>query len=95
MNISFVGLGKLGLCSAACFAANGHQVIGVDSNSAIITALNNGKCPINETGLRDLIEQAKNNISYTENVSYAVANSDITMIIVPTPSQKDGQFSNS
>lgn len=94
MNISFVGLGKLGLCSAACFAANGHHVIGVDNNSSIITALNNGECPINENGLRALIEKAKNNICYTENLSYAVANSDITMIIVPTPSQKDGQFSN-
>lgn len=94
MKISFIGLGKLGLCSAACFAAKGHQVIGVDCNAVILDALRAGQCPINENGLESLLEKAKRNLTYTADAASAVANSDITLIIVPTPSQKDGSFSN-
>ena len=94
MNISFIGLGKLGLCSAACFAAKGHSVIGVDNNTALLAALHDRKCPITETGLDTLLQSAWSHFSCTENYADAVAKSDITMIIVPTPSLADGSFSN-
>lgn len=94
MNISFIGLGKLGLCSAACFALKGHKVIGVDSNERFIRELKAGNCPINETGLSDLLVKSRANMSFTMDYAQAVHASDITLIIVPTPSQKDGAFSN-
>jgi len=55
MNVSSIGLGKLGLCSAACFASKGHHVIGVDSNQRHVDALAGGECPIDETDLPALL----------------------------------------
>lgn len=94
MNISFIGLGKLGLCSAACFAAKGHTVIGVDNNEAFIQQLAAGHCPIDETGLPELLEKARLNMRFTMDHAEAVRGSDATLIIVPTPSKADGAFTN-
>ncbi len=93
-NISSIGLGKLGLCSAACFASKGHHVIGVDSNEQHVDALRNGRCPIDETGLPALLAEAARHLEFTTDCGYAVQNSDITLITVPTPSDPDGRFSN-
>jgi UDPglucose 6-dehydrogenase len=95
MNISSIGLGKLGLCSAACFASKGHHVVGVDSNDRHVDALTRGECPIDETGLPDLLARCRHNMEFTADFGYAVQNSDITLITVPTPSNPDGRFSNS
>ena len=94
MNISFIGLGKLGLCSATCFAAKGHSVIGVDSNAESIKTLQKGGCPIEEPGLEPLLGQARKNMRFTTDYAEAVNGSDATLIIVPTPSQNDGTFTN-
>lgn len=94
MNISFIGLGKLGLCSATCFASKGHNVIGVDNNSQFITSLRSGECPIDEPGLEPLLKNARNHLQFTMDYAEAINGSDVTLIIVPTPSQKDGTFTN-
>jgi len=94
MDVSLVGLGKLGLCSAACFASKGHHVIGVDSNEEHIEALNSGRCPIDETGLVPLLDQSRSHLEFTTDYERAVQGSDVTLIIVPTPSNADGRFSN-
>ncbi|MEN6424085.1 MAG: nucleotide sugar dehydrogenase [Phycisphaerales bacterium] len=94
MNISSIGLGKLGLCSAACFASKGHHVIGVDSNDRHVDALAGGECPIDETDLPGLLARCRNNMEFTTDFGQAVRNSDITLVTVPTPSNPDGRFSN-
>lgn len=94
MNISFIGLGKLGICSAACFAAKGHKVTGVDSNPERLALLQKRLPPLSETGLENLLAAAWDNMSFTADYTEAVNNSDITMVIVPTPSLPDGKFSN-
>ncbi len=94
MNISFMGLGKLGLCSATCFASKGHHVIGIDCNTDHIDALNHGQCPIDETGLPELLDLARARMEFTMDYDRAVRHSDITFINVPTPSKPDGRFSN-
>ena len=94
MNISVIGLGKLGLCTAACFASKGHQVIGVDTNQKILDKLRLKQCPIDEPGLEDLLEMAWANLTLTDSASEALSNSEIVFIIVPTPSQSDGKFTN-
>ena len=94
MNISVVGLGKLGLCTAACLAVKGHTVIGVDSRRETLEALGERLCPIAENGLEALLEQAWGTLTCTDDYSAAVAGSDITLIIVPTPSLEDGTFTN-
>ena len=93
-NVSSIGLGKLGLCSAACFASKGHHVIGVDSNSRHVDALRAGRCLIDETGLPALLARCGHNMEFTTDYGYAVHHSDITLITVPTPSNPDGRFSN-
>jgi UDPglucose 6-dehydrogenase len=94
MNISVIGLGKLGLCTAACLASKGHHVIGVDSNMQLMGRLQAGECPIQETGLPELLQKARGNFEVSMDVTEAVRRSDVTMIIVPTPSGPDGKFSN-
>lgn len=94
MKISVIGLGKLGLCTAACFASKGHQVFGFDKNTAFLNQLKAGETPINETGLESLMIKAKNNLFFVDSIAQAIEKSDISLIIVPTPSKQDGRFSN-
>jgi len=92
--ISFVGLGKLGLPLATNFAKNGHKVLAIDKNSRLIEILTAGKEPWLEVGLLNNIKEARKNISYTTGY-VGVADTDITVILVNTPSiKKDGSFSN-
>jgi UDPglucose 6-dehydrogenase len=99
MNISIIGLGKLGLCIAGCFAKK-HKIYGIDNNEDLITKLKNGICPIEEPKLNEFISNNIYGIEYVfsenkYNTSIAIANSDIVCIIVPTPSKSDDTFDNS
>lgn len=94
MKISIIGLGKLGLCTAMCFAHKGFRVIGVDNNTDLINKLSAGICPIEEPDLDALFNEAKNNAIFTTNYQQAITDTDITLIIVPTPSKPDGAFDN-
>jgi len=91
--ISVIGIGKLGLCMAACFTAKGYGVIGVDTNPVTIQAVNQGRSPIYEPGLAELMKRLPQRISATDDYKYAIENSEITFIVVPTPSEEDGSFS--
>ena len=64
--ISVVGIGKLGLCAAACFASKGYQVFGVDINQDTIAAVNEGKAPIYEPMLAGLMNKCHKNLSALE-----------------------------
>ena len=77
----------------ACFASKGWQVIGMDVNKLSVDTINKGKSPIYEPGVNDLIETYKDNISATIDTKFAIMNSDVSFVIVPTPSTKDGTFS--
>ena len=85
MDLSVIGLGKLGSPMVACFAAKGHRVIGVDVNERFVRLLNEGKPPVSEPGLEDLLKQASGRLRATTDIAEAVALSDITFMIVPTP----------
>jgi len=91
--LSVVGIGKLGLPLAAYYAHKGYKVIGVDVSPAIIRAINEGKPPIYEPGLEELMRGLKGRLSATDDYKSAIANSEITFIIVPTPSEESGGFS--
>lgn len=94
MNISVIGMGKLGLCSAACFASGGHVVVGVDKSSEHVALLVDGQCPIEEPGLEEMLLECRDNLTFTDDVGFAIERSDVTLIIVPTPSMPGGRFSN-
>src|SRR6516164_4631580 len=90
---SIVGLGKLGASMAAAIAGRGFDVIGVDVNASVIEAVNAGRAPVSETGLANAIETNRARLSATAYHDEAIARSDVTFVIVPTPSDRTGMFS--
>lgn len=92
IKISVFGLGKLGCTMLACFAHKGWQVTGVDIYEPFVTKINNGESPIYEPGVDALIKASRKNITATVHAQEAVQNSDVSFIIVPTPSEKSGSF---
>lgn len=93
MRLSIIGLGKLGAPMAAVMADKGHTVIGVDLNPGAVNAVNQGRAPVNEPGLDELIRKNRERLSATTDYAEAIAKSEITFVIVPTPSEPDGSFS--
>jgi UDPglucose 6-dehydrogenase len=91
-NISVIGLGKLGCSMLAGMASRGLNVIGVDVNPRTVEAVNAGREPVQETGLGEMIAAHKPRIRATLDVNDAVLNSDISFVIVPTPSDERGAF---
>jgi UDPglucose 6-dehydrogenase len=88
-----IGLGKLGSPMAACFAAKGFTTIGVDRNEAVVDALNQGRPPVFEPGLAEMVAEGRACLTATTDTERAVAATDATFVIVPTPSDEDGGFS--
>src|SRR5579862_7441915 len=78
---------------AACFAARGFSTIGVDLNERHVEALNEGHSPVFEPGLAEMIAEGRACLTATTDTEHAVANSDATFVIVPTPSEEGGGFS--
>jgi UDPglucose 6-dehydrogenase len=91
--VSVVGLGKLGASMAAAIASRGHDVIGVDVNHRAVDALNAGDAPVQETGLQALIEANRTRLRATMSQAEAVHDTELTFVIVPTPSDERGAFS--
>lgn len=91
--LSVIGLGKLGLCLAGCLASKGYQVIGVDSNRERTRLINQCISPISEPGLEELLRVSAGRLFATQDYAHAITNSEVSFIVVPTPSQADGSFS--
>src|SRR5437667_8261423 len=82
MRVSVFGLGYVGSVSAASFAADGHQVIGVDVNPEKVAALNDGRSPIVEPGLDALIAKGLSEgcLRATIDTEEAVAGSEVSLL---------------
>lgn len=94
MKISVIGLGKLGAPLAAVFASKGFRVIGYDVNRAAVAAINAGRAPVDEPRLQELIDASAGRLTASDDGETAVAETDVTFVIVPTPSDTTGRFSN-
>ena len=94
MKVSVFGLGYVGSVSAASFAADGHQVVGVDVNPDKVAGLNEGRSPIVEKGLDELIRENVTNgrLRATSSTAEAVKDTDLSLICVGTPSRKNGSL---
>lgn len=94
MDISMFGLGYVGCVGAACLAKLGHHVIGNDISENKVNLLNQGKPTIIEADIDTLCKEGhkKGLIEATMDYHYAVHNSEISFIVVGTPSSKEGHL---
>jgi GDP-mannose 6-dehydrogenase len=94
MNIAIFGLGYVGSVSAACLAAAGHRVIGVDLDPNKLNLLRSGRAPVSEPGLDDLLGEmiAAGRVSVTDKAADAVQASDLSLVCVATPSRPNGSL---
>lgn len=94
MNVSVFGLGYVGSVSAASFAADGHTVVGVDVNPDKVASLNEGRSPIVEKGLDELIKEnaANGRLRATTSTKEAVDATELSLVCVGTPSRKNGSL---
>lgn len=90
MEITVVGTGYVGLVAGVCFADVGHKVTCVDNDPEKINALKDGKIPIFEPGLEDIVRSAKSRISFTLNLEEGLSKSEVVFIAVGTPEMADG-----
>lgn len=93
MDICIVGVGHVGLVTAACFAELGNRVICVDNNKAKIADLKKSIMPFYEPGLKEIV--LKNvegkRLSFTADLKNAVKNSLVIFIAVSTPPKESGE----
>lgn len=92
MRISIFGLGYVGAVSAGCLASQGNQVVGVDTIRAKVDAINEGRSPIIEKDIGALIDQSvcAGRLRATDKVAEAVADTELSLICVGTPSLPNG-----
>jgi UDPglucose 6-dehydrogenase len=93
MKATVIGLGKLGSPMAACLAARGLEVVGVDADPRKVEAINQGKPPVQEPGLAEMLARSEGRLSAASDIEQAVRNSDASFIVVATPSEPAGGFS--
>jgi UDPglucose 6-dehydrogenase len=93
MKLSIIGLGKFGSPMAAVMAHKGHTVVGVDVNADFVKAIQEGRPPVREPQLAEMITANRERLSATTNYEEAILATDVTFIIVPTPSEQSGRFS--
>ena len=92
MRIAVVGTGYVGLVAGVCFADSGHTVVCVDVDEEKIRQLRQGKSPIYEPGLEELLEKnlAAERLTFETGLSQAVRGSEVVFIAVGTPQGDDG-----
>jgi len=94
MRVSVFGLGYVGCVSAASFAGDGHDVVGVDVNADKVAAINEGRSPIVEPGLEELLSRCtvEGRLRATTDTAEAIRDSEVSLLCVGTPSHKNGSL---
>ncbi len=93
MRIAMIGTGYVGLVSGACFSEFGYTVTCVDNDAAKVASLNEGKMPIFEPGLEDLVANnvRAGRLSFTTDLAGPVSEADAVFIAVGTPTARHGE----
>jgi GDP-mannose 6-dehydrogenase len=94
MRVSVFGLGYVGCVSAASFAGDGHEVVGVDVNADKVAAINAGRSPIVEPGLDELLARcaSEGRLRATTETAEAIRDSEVSLLCVGTPSRRNGSL---
>lgn len=90
MNITVIGVGYVGLTTAVSLAYLGHKVTAVDKDNNKLTQLIQGKSPIFEVGMEEMLNDVQHSIIFTDGAVQAVGDSDVILIAVGTPSKPNG-----
>ena len=87
-------MGYVGVVTSACFAEDGHEVIGVDISQAKLEQLRAGESPIVEEGIADLVSRsvASGRLRATDSAAEALSGADLAIICVGTPSKTNGSL---
>jgi GDP-mannose 6-dehydrogenase len=95
MRISVLGLGYVGCVSAACLAARGNEVVGVDISPHKVDLINQGRAPIVEERVAELTSQVVESgaLWATEDLAEAIGRTDVSLVCVATPSAPNGSLS--
>jgi UDPglucose 6-dehydrogenase len=89
-NVGVVGAGYVGLVTGACLAHVGHRVVCVDKDEGRVAELNEGRVPIYEPGLEEMIARARKRLSFSTELPEVVRDSDVVFVAVNTPLGEDG-----
>ncbi len=91
-NVGVVGAGYVGLVTGACLAHVGHRVVCVDRDEGRVAELREGRMPIYEPGLEELVAEGSRwgRLSFSTDLSEAVHGADVMFIAVDTPQGDDG-----
>ncbi|HEX8475830.1 MAG TPA: UDP-glucose/GDP-mannose dehydrogenase family protein [Pyrinomonadaceae bacterium] len=94
MKLSVFGLGYVGCVSAACFAREGHEVVGADISPVKVEIINEGRSPIVEAGIGELIAEVKTagRLRATTDAAEAVRRTEMSLVCVGTPSHANGSL---
>ena len=92
MRVGVIGIGHVGLVTAACMADLGHDVVGVDDDPTKVASVAEGQVPFYEDGLTELVQRAlaSGRLQVSGEIAEAVAGADVVFICVGTPARHDG-----
>ena len=92
--IAVLGLGYVGSVTAACLAHLGHRVTGVDRDAHKVESIESGRAPFYEPRLAELIQEGRTSgrLSATTLLEPAIAQAEIALICVGTPSERNGNL---
>jgi len=92
MDLSIIGSGYVGLVTGACFADVGHNVVCVDNDARKVESLQQGKVPIYEPGLEEIVHRnvSAQRLRFTSSIKEGVDHGQVVFIAVPTPQDADG-----
>jgi UDPglucose 6-dehydrogenase len=92
MKVAVIGTGYVGLVTGTCFAESGNDVVCVDNNAEKVRTLNEGRLPIYEPGLLELVQRNKHDgrLTFTTDLAAAVRDARLVFIAVGTPQSEEG-----
>ena len=92
MNITYIGMGYVGLTHSVILASFGNRLICVDNNKEKIQLLSQGVAPIEEPDLQTLLTEARPNLSFTTSIHDALLENHVVFVAVDTSVNEDGSF---